>query len=142
MSSDEELFYRHEAEERRIREANSQLAVLRARQRMRDVAVSEENASSIFPMPTTLKSVFESGPNPAALTPRGSFIDDSTWGGHEYSIYSPTPAQEMFHRVISQMRPPQSKMDSQRYSTAELSETGTFSIQNLRESRRTHGARW
>src|SRR2546430_6546044 len=58
--NDEELFYQHEAEERRIREANSQLAVQRLRQRLRDTEEAERFGSSVFPLPTTLKSVFES----------------------------------------------------------------------------------
>src|SRR2546422_7156421 len=140
--NDEALFYQHEAEERRIREANSQLAVLRARQRMRDVAISEENGSSIFPMPTTLKTVFESGPNPAALSPRGNYVNDSFPNQHSASIYEGTVAQRMWFELLGRMSPPANRSTSQSYSSSEIGATGTFSIGGINERRLVRGARW
>src|SRR6266487_4938958 len=140
MSSEEELVYQHEAEERRIREANSRLSVERARQRMRDVEEAERFGSSVFPMPTTLRSIIETGPTNTPGIPRGYFIDDSFPNQHSSNIYEGTPAQRAWYQLLSRMSPPANRSSSQSYSTSEIGETGTFSIGTIRERRPIRGA--
>ncbi len=140
--SDEELFNQHELEERRIRQANSELAVQRARQKLRDAELAERNGSSIFPMPTTLKSIIESREGSVSTVPSGYFIDDSHPNQHSASIYEGTPAQRAWYELLSRMSPPANRSSSQSYSTSQIGETGTFSIGTIRETRRIRGGRW
>src|SRR5438552_9084329 len=144
MSSEEErIFAEHEESERRWMQENARLARQRAELALRQSADRDANGSTIFGLPSTSWSIADSqrGVSQVPTRPRGYFVEDSKFNGHEHSIYEPTISQRLWMEALARIRPPQNKASSQQSSTSEIAPN--FSSQDIRERRpRDYGARW
>src|SRR5437667_9215763 len=120
--SSEEIFENHRLRERQWLENNARLVRERTALALRQAEDRAQNGSTIFGLPSTSWSIADSqrGVSQVPTRPRGYFVEDSKFNGHEHSIYEPTISQRLWMEALARIRPPQNKASSQQYSTSEI----------------------
>src|SRR5690349_15539066 len=115
MSSEEEIFWRHEQDRQAWLEAQARLAAQRTQQLLRQTVDREQNGSTIFGLPSTSWSVAGTGPARQPGQPTGFYLDDSKYQGHSASIYEPTFAQRMWYEALARSQRSDNRSLPQQY---------------------------
>jgi hypothetical protein len=142
MSSEEDVFRRHERERQAWMQAQSRLAAERTQQLLRKTLDQAENGSTLFGLPSTSWSIAGAGAARQPGQPTGFYLDDSKYAGHSAGIYQPTFAQQLWYEALARSQRTDNRSLPQQYSTSQLGEG--FSQMDIREraKRRVNGARW
>ncbi len=143
MSGEEEqIFYENEMRERAWREANAKLVRERTARQLQQATDRDQNGSTVFGLPQAPWTLIGSGPNRSPTLPRGDYVDDSRFNGHEASIYEPNWATRLWYETLARAQRSDNRNLPQQYSTSQLGET--FSQMPINEQRRprVYGARW